>query len=185
MSSHGEPPLGERLTWSEPRGFRRSSLTASRNSVLRIVVVTACATLIFIGIANWIDPWTELTWKLLIVGGGIVIICLLMWVGACLVPFTVRITDKAIVVEDVSDTATVYRFATIDRCEIGSMHVGSETYSVLVIEGTKGDREIIALAPTVSEEVLRMTLEHRGVSVVTRSASLSEQLAEDEVNGPD
>ncbi len=184
MPSHGAPPIEKRLTWSEPRGFRRSSLKASRKLVLRIIVVTACATLIFIGIANWIDPRTDLTWKLLIVGGGIVIVCLLLWAGTCLVPFTVRITDKAIVVEDVSETATVYRFATIDRCEIGSMRVGSETYSVLVIEGTKGDREIVALAPTVSEEVVRMTLEQRGVSVVTRSDSLSERHVEDEVNGP-
>jgi hypothetical protein len=64
------------------------------------------------------------------------------------------------------------------------MHVGSETYSVLVIEGKKGEREIIALAPTVSEEVLRMALEQRGVSVVTRSDALSERQVEDEGSGP-
>jgi len=183
MPSHGAPPIGTPLTWSEPRGFRRSSLQASRKSVLRIIVVTACATGIFIGIANWFDPATQLTWKLLIAGGGIVVVCLVLWVGACLVPFTVRITDKAIVVADVSETATVYRFAAIARCEIGSMRVGSERYSVLVIEGTKGDREVLAISPTVSEEVVRMTLEQRGVTVGTRCDSPGGRNVEDAVNG--
>ena len=185
MPSHGAPPIGTPLTWSEPRGFRRSSLKASRESVLRIIVVTACATGIFIGIANWFDPATELTWKLPIAGGGIVVVCVLLWLGAGLVPFTVRITDRAIVVEDVSDTATVWRFATIDRCEIGSMRVGDESYSVLVIEGTEGDREVLALAPTVSAEVVRMTLEQRGVNAVTRADALSECLVETEADAPD
>ncbi|OGW43729.1 MAG: hypothetical protein A2Y66_09175 [Nitrospirae bacterium RBG_13_41_22] len=151
-----------------------------------IIGLTACAALFFIGIAYWFDfdLGAEMTWKLLIAAGGIVILCLIVLVGSYLMPFTVKITDEEIVVDDLGDTPTVYRFKTIDHCETGNMLVGSETYSVLVIELKNGDREIIGVAPAVSKEVLRQTLGQRGVNVLTRSDTLSERALEDENGDP-
>ena len=186
MRSSSLPSSKKQLRWQEPRGFRKSGLKVSRKSVFCIIGLTACAALFFIGIAYWFDfdLGAEMTWKLLIAAGGIVILCLIVLVGSYLMPFTVKITDEEIVVDDLGDTPTVYRFKTIDHCETGNMLVGSETYSVLVIELKNGDREIIGVAPAVSKEVLRQTLEQRRVNVLTRSDTLSERALEDENGDP-
>jgi len=154
--------------------------------VLRIIGLTACAALFFITIAYWFDLalGTELSWKLLIAAGGIVFICLILLAASHLMPFTVKITDKEILIDDLGDTPTVYRYKTIDHCEIGSMLIGNNTYCVFVIELKNGDREIIGVAPAVSKEVLQQTLEQQGVTVLTRSDTLSEQALEDEQRDP-
>ena len=149
--------------------------------MFHIIGISACSALVFIGIANWFGLGnTEITWKLMIATCGIIIICLLLFVGAQLVQNTVKITDKAIVIIDFSDSPTVYKFKAIDHCEIGNMLVGEKTYSVLVTELKNGDRAIIGVAPHISKDVLRLTLEQRGVNVVTNSDTLSEQSLADE-----
>jgi hypothetical protein len=186
MRSSSSPYSEKQLQWQEPRGFRKSALKAAQKSVFCIIGLTVCAALFFIGIAYWFDfdLGAEMTWKLLIAAGGIVILCLILLVSSYLMPFTVKITDKEIVVDDLGDTPTVYRFKTIDHCETGNMLVGSVTYSVLVIELKNGDREVIGVAPAVSKEVLRQTLEQRRVNVLTRSDTLSERALEDENADP-
>lgn len=176
----------KQLQWQEPIRFRKAGLKASRKSVFCIIALTACAALFFIGIAYWFnfDLGAELTWKLLIAAGGIVVLCLIVLVGAYRMPLTVKITDKEIVVDDLGDTPTVYKFKTIDHCETGNMLVGSEMYSVLVIELKNGDRETIGVAPAVSKEVLRQALEQRRVNVLTRSDTLSVPALEDENRDP-
>jgi len=102
-------------------------------------------------------------------------LCLIVLVGAYLVPFTVKITDKAIVVEDLGDTPTVYRFRDIDHCEIFSAFVGGRTMAVLVIALKNGDSETFGVAPSVSTAVLSATLKHWGVRVVAKTVTMSEQ----------
>ncbi|TAN40110.1 MAG: hypothetical protein EPN25_08990, partial [Nitrospirae bacterium] len=161
--------------WQEPKCFQKLGLNASRKVMFRIIGLSVCSALVFIGLANWFGLGTEMTWKLMIATCGIIFICLLLFVGAHFVQNTVKITDKAIVVIDFSDTLTVYKFKAIDHCEIGNMLVGNKTYSVLVAELKNGDREIIGVAPPISKDILRLTLEQRGVNVVTRSDTLSER----------
>jgi len=175
MQSSGSPSFKKKLTWQEPRGFRELDRKASRKSMFSIIGLAACAGLVFIGIVNWIGLEAKVTWTLSIATCGIIILCLLLLIGTNLVQNTVKISDKTIVIMDFSDTPTVYRFKTVDHCEIGDMLVGSETYSVLVVELKNGDREIIGVAPAVSKDVLRLTLEQRGVNVLTRSDSLTER----------
>jgi hypothetical protein len=150
------------------------------------MALTAAATLICIGIAYWLDfdLGAEMAWILLIAAGGIVILCLIALVGAHLVPFTVKITDKAVVVEDQGDTPTIYRFRSVDHCEIGNASVGATTVSVLVVALKNGDREIFGIDPSVSIADLRATLEHRGVSVVTRTDTIDEQVISGEKDDP-
>ena len=110
--------------------------------------------------------------------------CLILLAASHLVPFTVKITGKEILIDDLSDTPTVYRFKGIDHCEIGNMLVGNKTHCVLVIELKNGDREIIGVSTAVSKEILQQTLEQQGINVLTRSDTLSEQALEDENRDP-
>ena len=175
MQSSGSPSSKKHLAWKEPRGFRELGRKTSRKSIFHIIGLAACAGLVFISLANWIGLEAEVTWKLLIATCGIITLCLLLFVGTNFVKITVKISDKTIVITDFSDTPIVYRFKTVDHCEIGNMLVGSETYSVLVVELKNGDREIIGVAPAVSKDVLRLTLEQRGVNIVSRSDTLREE----------
>jgi len=186
MQSSSLPSSESRLQWQEPRGFRKPGLKDSRKSTFRIIALTAAATLVFIGIAYWLDfdLGAEMTWSLLIAAGGIVILCLIVLAGAHLVPFTVKITDKAVVVEDQGDTPTIYRFRSVDHCEIGNASVGTTTVSVLVVALKNGCREIFGVDPLVSTAVLRAALEHRGVRVVTRTDTIDEQVLSGEKDDP-
>ena len=180
------PSSRKHLQWQEPMGFRKSGLKTSRKSVLRIIGLTACVALFFIVIAYRLDLslGSELSWKLLTAAGGIVLMCLILLAASHLVPFTVKITGKEILIDDLSDTPTVYRFKGIDHCEIGNMLVGNKTHCVLVIELKNGDREIIGVSTAVSKEILQQTLEQQGINVLTRSDTLSEQALEDENRDP-
>jgi len=184
MQSSGSASFKKKLTWQEPRGIRELGRKTSRKSIFRIIGLTACAALVFISIANWTGLEAEVTWKLLIATCGIILLCLLLLAGTHLVQNTVKITNKAIVIMDFSDMPTVYRFKTVDHCEIGNMLVGSETYSVLVIKLKNGDREIIGVAPTVSKDILQSTLEQRGVNVAIRSDMLAERSLAGEYGDP-
>ena len=171
---------GGQLMWQEPKCFRERGLKASRKSLFLIIGLTVCSALVFIGLAGWSGLGAEMTWKLLTAACGIIIICLLIFAEARFVPNTVKITDKAIVIMDFSETATVYKFKAIDHCEIGDMLVGGKTYSVLVTELKNGDREFTGVAPAISKDVLQLALEQRGVNVVTKSETLSERLLAEE-----
>jgi len=183
MQSSTSPSYAKRLTWVEPRGFRKADLRGSWKSIFRIISLTAIAAMIFLAIAKWFDREADVTLKLLITAGALVILCVVLWGSAYLMQVVVKITDKAIVWE-LGDTPTVYRFGTVDHCEIRNASVGGRTISVLVIALKNGDREIFGVAPSVSTEVLRSTLEQRGVNVVTRSDTLSEQILASEKDDP-
>lgn len=175
MQSSTSPSFGKRLAWVEPRGTRKADLKGSWESVRVMTGLTAAATAVFLLIANWCDLGAEATWKLLMTAGAIVILCLVALGCARLMQISVKITDKAIIWE-LGDTWTVYRFGTIDHCEIRTASVGGRTMSLLVVALKNGDRETFGVAPSVSAEILRSTLEQRGVKVVTMAATMSEQV---------
>ena len=156
MQSSRSPFFKKRLKWAEPKGFRKSDLKASYKSIFGIISLTASA---FLCITYWFDLGAEATWNLLIAAG-------------------------AIVVWDLGDIPTVYRFGAVDHCEIGNASVGGRTMSVLVVALKNGDRETFGVAPSVSTAVLRATLEQRGVSVVTRTDTISEQTLANENGDP-
>jgi hypothetical protein len=141
--------------------------------LLRIIFLTIGITVVFMCIAKWLEFDADMTIKLLV--SAVCIIVLILGLGAAsgLIRIVVKITDEAIVWE-YDETPTVYRFGTVDHCELGTMSVGNKTYSVLVVALKNGDREIFCVAPSVSLEVLRSTLEQRGVTVVTLTETMSE-----------
>jgi hypothetical protein len=149
-----------------------------------IISLTAGAAVVFLCIANWFDLGAEeVTWKLLMTACAIVILCIVLLGCTRLMQIVVKITDKAIVWE-LGDTPTVYRFGAVDHCEIRNASVTGRTMSVLVVALKNGDRETFGIAPSVSTEVLRSTLEQRGVNVVTRINTMSEQVLAGEKDDP-
>jgi hypothetical protein len=135
--------------------------------VFGIISLTIGAAVAFLCISYWFDFGANGTWNLLAAAGAIIILCLVAWGCVHLMQHTVEITGKAIVVWDLGDVPTVYRFGAVDHCEIGNRSVGGRTMSVLVVALKNGDREALGVAPSVSTEALRGTLEQRGVSVRT------------------
>jgi hypothetical protein len=122
-----------------PRGFRKTALKGSWKSILGIIGLTAIATVVFICIATWFDLEAELSGKLLIAAGAVVILCLVQLGFTRLMLVVVKITDKAIVWE-LGDTPTTYRFGAINHCEIRNASVGGGTIPVLVVALKNGDR---------------------------------------------
>jgi len=167
------PSHNKQLTWVEPRGFRKAEWKDSKKSLLRIICLTVSVTVVFMFIANWLELDADMTIKLLVSAGGIIVLILCLGAILGLVRIVVKITDETIVWE-YDETPTVYRFGTVDHCELGSMSVGNKTYSVLVVALKNGDGEIFCVDPSVSIEVLRSTLEQRGVNVVIRTDTMSE-----------
>ena len=148
-----------------------------------MIGLTVAAAAVFMGVAFWFGTEEEVARKLLVNAGGIVVMFLGLLGFTRLIRIVVKITGKAIVME-FGETPAVYRFEAVDRCEIGNMLVGSRTYSVLVVVLKRGDREIFCVDPSVSTQVLRSTLEQRGVTVVERSDTMSEQALESENGDP-
>jgi len=183
IQSSTSPSFEKRLTWVEPRGFRKADLKGSWKTMFGIISLTAGAAVVFLCIANWFDLGAEVTWKLLMTACAIVILCIVLLGCTRLMQIVVKITDKAIVWE-LGDTPTVYRFGAVDHCEIRNASVAGRTMSVLVVALKNGDRETFGVAPSVSTEVLRSTLEQRGVNVVTRINTMSEQVLTGEKDNP-
>lgn len=151
--------------------------------MLKMIGLTLGATVVVLGISNWYGLGAEVNRKLLLNAGGIVVMFLGLYGFTRLMRIVVKITDKAIILE-FGDTPAVYRFETIDHCEIGTMLVWSRIYSVLVVALKNSDREIFCVAPSISTKVLRSTLEQRGVNVVIRSGTMSEQALLSEEGDP-
>lgn len=168
IESSTVPSFEKRLKWAEPKAFRKQELKGSWKSVFCIVSLTIGATVSFLCIIYWFDLGTNGTWNLLAATGAIIILCLVVWVCGYLMQNTVEITDTAIVAWDLGDVQTVYRFVAVDHCEIGNKSVGGRTMSVFAVALKNGDRETFGIAPSVSTEALRRTLEQRGVIVLTR-----------------
>lgn len=183
QSTPAPSPFDKELSWAEPRDFRMADLKDTRNWVLNMIGLTLGVTVVFLGIANWYGLEAEVTRKLLVSAGGIVVLFLGLFGFTRLMRIVVKVTDKAIVLE-FGETPEVYRFGTVDHCEIGNMLVGSRIYSVLVVALKRGDREIFCVDPLVSTQVLRSTLEQRDVNVVTRADTMSEQALESEDADP-
>lgn len=142
---------------------------------LRIAGLTLAAALVFICAGVWLDLRSEVAGRVLIAAGGIAVVCGVVWIGVRFSRITVKITDKAIV-WDLIDSPTVYRFKTIDHCEIGQTTVAGEEVSVLVVALKNGGREAFGVASSVSTEVLRTVLQERGVRVLhKRPTSPAEQ----------
>lgn len=174
QSTPAPSSFDKELAWAEPRDFRMADLKDTRKWVLNMIGLTLGVTVVFMGIANWYGLEAEVTRKLLVNAGGIVVLFLGLFGFTRLMRIVVKITDKAIV-REFGETPAVYRFGTIAHCELGSILVGSKTYSVLVVALKNGDREILCVDPSVFPQVLRSTLEQRGVNVVTRTDTMSEQ----------
>src|SRR4030042_3494652 len=170
-----EPPYyNKELAWAEPRGFRKSELKDSGKWLFKLICLTVIVAVGLMYIANWLEMDEDVTIKLLVSAGGIIVLILGLRAYTGLARIVVKIKDKAIVWE-FDEPPTVYRFGTIDHCELGNMLVGEKIYPVLVIALKNGAREIFCVDSSVSTQVLRSTLEQRGVNVFTRTDTMSEK----------
>jgi len=148
-------------------------MKACRKWVFRIISLAVGATLVFVFIAMWLDLGMEVVWKVLAVPGAVAIVSLLKL--ARLSRTFIKITEKSIV-WDCGQRPMVYRFRDIHHCEISSKSVEGKKISVLVIELRNSDREIFGVNPSVPDEVLRTTLEQRGVNVVVGTELTEEDI---------
>ena len=144
--------------------------------MLGIISLTICAAIAFLCITYWFDLGAKAMWTLLVAAGAIIILCLVVWGCVHLMQNNVEITDKAIVIWNLGDVPEVYRFEAVDHCEISNTFVGSRTISMLVVALKNSDREVFGIAPSVSTEVLRSTLEQRGVNVVIGTDTMNKQI---------
>jgi hypothetical protein len=99
----------------------------------------------------------------MIAAGAIAIMLVVTWGLSHMTLITVKITAKAIV-WTLGEVATKYKFEDIDHCEIKEPGPGSEL-GLLAVALENGDREVFGIASSVSSELLRSTLEQRGVRV--------------------
>ena len=174
IQSSTSPSFKKRLTWVEPKGFRKADLKGSWRSMFGIMGLTGGAVVVILCIATWLDLGAKVTSKVLIAAGAIAVLCVVLVGCTRLMRIIVKITDKAIVWE-LGDSSTVYRFGAVDHCEIRNTSLGGRVLPVLVVALKNGDRETFGVAPSVSAEVLLATLEQRGVNVVTIPDTMSEQ----------
>lgn len=169
-----EPSYDKELVWTEPRGFRSKELKGAGKWLFRVICLTFSIAFILMFVAYRLEMDAVVYRNLLVSAVGIVVLILVLRASTGLMRITVKITDKAIVWE-FDEPPTVYRFGTVEHCELGNMSVGNRTYSVLVVALKNGDREIFCVDSSVSTQVLRATLEQRGVTVVTRTETMSEE----------
>ncbi len=155
---------GAELTWAEPRAFRSDDLEESRRWVLLMVGLTIAATLVFLSLAILLAPGTDAPRRLLLTGGGIVVLFLGLFGFTRLMRIVVRITNEAILLE-LGEHPQIFRFAEIDHCEIGTAVASGRTWPVLVAILRNGDREMFCLDASVTTDRLRAALERRGVTV--------------------
>jgi hypothetical protein len=148
-----------------------------------MVFLTVGIAAVFLCIAGWFEFEADFKGKLLVTTGGIVVLFLGLFGFTKLMRVVVKITDSAIVRES-ADTPEVYRFETIDHCEIGNMLVGGRMYCVLIVALKSGDREIFCVDPSVSTQILRTRLEQRRVNVVIRTDLMSEEALSSESGDP-
>lgn len=178
-----QPSCDQEIAWAEPREFRRTDLEDCKKWVFKMIGLTVAVAVIFLTAAYWFGMEEEVARKLLVNAGGIVVMFLGLLGFTRLMRIVVKITGKAIIME-LGETPAVYRFEAVDHCELGTMLVGSRTYSVLVVALKCGDREILCVDSSVSPHILRSTLEQRGVKVVERGDTMSEQALESENGDP-
>jgi len=178
-----QPSCDQEIAWAEPREFRRADLEDCKKWVFKIIGLTVAVAAVFLTVAYWFGVEEEVARKLLVNAGGIVVMFLGLLGFTRLMRIVIKITGKAIIME-LGETPAVYRFEAVDHCELGTMLVGNRTYSVLVVALKRGDREILCVDPSVSTQVLRSTLEQRGVTVVERGDTMSEQALGSENGDP-
>jgi hypothetical protein len=168
----------DRLVWTEPAGFRKAERAAAGKSAFTILVIALIIGALFVGLAYWFELGADAVRRLLIAGGAIAFFIVVLAVLSRFLRMTVKITDKAIV-WDLGEDRTVLKFRDMDHCEIAPARVGSETYSVLIAELKRHDRETFCIDPSVSADRVRAALERRGVKVILRDTPLPENIGDD------
>jgi hypothetical protein len=163
------PSAAKRLTWVEPKGYRAAEMRGTWKSVARMVAAAAAVAAIAVCVAVWADLGVAAARGTLIAAGAIAIALIAMWALSHATRITVKVTGKAIVWH-LGDVSTAYRFAAIDHCEVEEPSAPGRVPELLVVL-KNGDREVFGVAPTVSLDLLRATLEERGVRTLDGSSN--------------
>jgi hypothetical protein len=153
----------KRLVWVEPKGFRKGELKGAWKSVLRMIAAAVLVAVVVVCLSVWADLGVAAATPTLVSAGAIAIMCVAMWGVSHMTRITVKITSKAIV-WTLGDISTKYRFEAIDHCEVREPGTGGEA-GLLAVVLRNGDREVFGVAPSLSVDVLRSTLEQRGVRI--------------------
>ena len=158
--------LAKRLTWVEPKGYRKAELKGSWKSVARMAAAAAVVAAVVVCVAVWVDLGFAAARGTVMAAGAIVVALLAVWGLSHLTRITVKVTNRAIVWH-LGDFSTAYRFAAIDHCEIDDAQPGGGVPTLAVVL-KNGDKEVFGVAPSVSPDILRAALEQRGVNVTGR-----------------
>lgn len=157
---------GRRLAWVEPKGYRRAEMKGTWKSVARMAAAAVAVAAVVVCVAVWTNVGVAASRGTLIAAGAIAVALIVMWGLSHAKRVTVKVTGKAIIWH-LGEVSTVYRFAAIDRCEIEDQSPQGGVPELAVVL-KNGDREVFGVSPTVSIDLLRATLEHRGLWVVSR-----------------
>lgn len=168
------PSPQEDLAWTEPRAFRRGELDSAQRWVVAMIIFTIAAGLVFLWLSTRYSLGTSAPRRLLVAVGGIIALFLGLLGITRLMRIVVRITAEGII-QELGEEPQVFRFETIDHCEIGTMIADNGNYRVLVAELKNGDRETFCLDPSVPEDRIRSALDRAGV-VISDSGFRSNRL---------
>jgi hypothetical protein len=153
----------KRLVWVEPKGFRKGELKGAWKSILRMIAAAVLVAVVVVCLSVWADLGVGAATPTLVAAAAIAVMCIAMWGVAHMTRITVKISAKAIV-WTLGETSTKYRFEAIDHCEIKESGPGGEA-GLFAVVLRNGDREVFGLASSLPLEVLRSTLEQRGVRI--------------------
>ncbi len=167
MSSPTPPSAARLLTWVEPRGFRQAEWRAAWKSTLRLIGLTAIATLLFMGASMWLGG-PELVWKLLLAGVALILLCLVVFLAVIHTRITIRVTGHAIVWA-LGETETAYPFPRIDHCAVIGPRPDRAVPYLLEVTLRNGDQETFAMPSSIPHQILRSTLEANGVAIVFKA----------------
>jgi len=149
------------LKWMEPAEIRKALYENKKRRFSSLLPVIIIGAVVVIWMLSRNAGFTEVLRLYLVAGFCIGVVFLIFWMGK-VVPVEVAVTDTGIV-RGSGDSATVWKYKKIERCEIATVTAGAQTHSVLVIHLQGGRRSVVGIEPSVSLDNLRLLLECKGV----------------------
>jgi len=150
------------LKWKEPVISTEAERSAQRHGDRRLMTMIAAICFLFLWVSARLLPVTEML-RLSIGVGMLVLFILLVCLLYRIAPSCVEITEAGISQGITDETTQAWEFRNIAQCEIVKTVPDGRPVSVLVIELKNGDRETIGIAPSVSEDEIRILLQSKGV----------------------
>lgn len=147
--------------WREPRFRSRRASIAARGRLLRLLgaVVLSSGAFLLVLALRYQAPIAKPLFAL----AAIVVFIVAVSVVHATVPPYVVVTGSRIYRGLNDETADEWRYRDIAHCEFSSKAIAGTVYRTMVIETTRGDRDLVVIPPTVSVVALTAFLAAQGV----------------------